>query len=80
MHSNPARGKVYLIQHPFIKFVSDLWFSLGTPVSTINRTDGHDIDEILLKVALNTIILTLNLSLEKITVTSHLYSIEDITD
>jgi hypothetical protein len=31
------------------------WFSPGTPVSTINKTYHHDINEILLKVALNTI-------------------------
>jgi len=31
------------------------WFSPGTPVSSINKTDRHDINEILLKVALNTI-------------------------
>jgi hypothetical protein len=31
------------------------WLSLGTPVSSINKTDRHDITEILLKVALNTI-------------------------
>ena len=31
------------------------WFSLGHPVSSINKTDRHDIAEILLKVALNTI-------------------------
>ena len=30
-------------------------FSLGTPVSSTNKTDRHDINEILLKVALNTI-------------------------
>jgi hypothetical protein len=29
---------------------SDLWFSLGTPVSSTNKTDWHDITEILLKV------------------------------
>jgi hypothetical protein len=29
--------------------------SLGTPVSSTNKTDRHDITEILLKVALNTI-------------------------
>jgi hypothetical protein len=28
------------------------WFSLGTPVSSTNKTDCHDITEILLKVAL----------------------------
>jgi hypothetical protein len=34
------------------------WFSLGTTVSSTNKTDHHDITEILLKVALNTITLT----------------------
>jgi hypothetical protein len=34
------------------------WFSPGTPVSSTNKTDGHDITEILLKVALKTITLT----------------------
>ena len=42
-----------------IKFVSDLrqvsGFSAGPPVSSTNKTDRHDIAEILLKVALNTI-------------------------
>ena len=31
------------------------WFSTGTPVSFTNKTDLHDIAEILLKMALNTI-------------------------
>jgi hypothetical protein len=31
------------------------WFSPSTPVSSTNTTDRHDIAEILLKVALNTI-------------------------
>jgi hypothetical protein len=31
------------------------WFSPGPPVSSINKTDCHDITEMLLKVALNTI-------------------------
>jgi hypothetical protein len=31
------------------------WLSLGTPVSSTNKTDLHDITEILLKVAFNTI-------------------------
>ena len=31
------------------------WFSLGTLVSSTNKTDCHDITEILLKVVLNTI-------------------------
>jgi hypothetical protein len=35
--------------------VTGWWFSPGTQVSTTNKTDQHDIDEILLKVALNTL-------------------------
>jgi hypothetical protein len=35
--------------------VTGRWFSSGTLVSSINKTDHHDITEILLKVALNTI-------------------------
>jgi hypothetical protein len=42
------------------------WFSLGTPVSSTNKTDRHDIIEILLKVPLNTITLTLNISMDDI--------------
>ena len=61
--SNLVHGEVYSIQHYVIKFVSDFaadrWFSAGTPVSSTNKTDCHDIDEILLKVALNTITLTI---------------------
>jgi hypothetical protein len=38
---------------------SERCFSLGIPVSSTNKTDHHDIAEILLKVALNTITLTL---------------------
>jgi hypothetical protein len=37
---------------------SGLWFSLGTLVSSTIKADGHNITEILLKVALNTINLT----------------------
>jgi hypothetical protein len=36
-------------------FATCRWFSPGTPVSSTNKTDRHDIIEILLKVALNTI-------------------------
>jgi len=32
-------------------YVTCLWFSLGTPVSSTNKTDHYDITEILLKVA-----------------------------
>jgi hypothetical protein len=50
-----------------IKFVIEIDLrqicgSLGTPVSSTNKTDCHDITEILLKVALNTITLPLTLS------------------
>jgi hypothetical protein len=46
------------LQHYVIKFVrlaTGLWFSPDTPVSSTNKTDCHNINEILLKVALNTI-------------------------
>jgi hypothetical protein len=45
-------GEVYLKQHYVIKFVSGF---PGTLVSSTNKTDLHDITEILLNVALNTI-------------------------
>jgi hypothetical protein len=32
--------------------ISGRWFSLGTPVSSTNKTNHHDITEILLKVLL----------------------------
>ena len=51
MSLNPAHGEVYSIQLYVIKFVSDL---IGTPVSSTNKTDRHDITEIFLKLALNT--------------------------
>ena len=38
------------------------WFSPGPPVSSTNKTDRHGITEILLKVALNTITLTLSIN------------------
>ena len=56
--SNPVHDEVYLIQHYVIKFVSDLR-QVGlfhcTPVFSTNKTDCHEITEILLKVLLNTI-------------------------
>jgi hypothetical protein len=36
-------------------FATCRWFSPGTPVSSTNNTDRHDITEIVLKVTLNTI-------------------------
>ena len=59
MTSNPAHYEVYSIQQYMINFVSDLrqigGFSPGTLVSPTNKTGSHDITEILLEVALNTI-------------------------
>jgi hypothetical protein len=58
---NPVHGEVYSIQHYVIKFVSDLWqVDDFSPVSSTNKTDRHDVTEILLKVLLNTITLPLN--------------------
>ena len=55
--SNPTPGKVYSIQNYVIKFVSDLR-QVGGFIRVrqyTNKTDCHDITEILLKVTLNTI-------------------------
>jgi hypothetical protein len=53
--SQSGRG----VQHYVIKFVSDLrqvgGFFPGTPISPTNKTGRHDITDILLNVALNTI-------------------------
>jgi hypothetical protein len=38
------------------RIATELWFSPGTPVSSTNKSNCYDITEILLKVALNTII------------------------
>ena len=76
MSSNPIHV-VYSIQHYVIVcqwlatqhyaivcqwLATGRWFSLGIPVSSTNKTDCHDITELLLKVALNTITITLLLS------------------
>ena len=62
MSSYPVHGEVYSIQHYVIKFVSDVrqggGFYSGTPVSSTDKT------EILLKVALNTISMKLNISID----------------
>jgi hypothetical protein len=44
--------------------MAGLWFSPGPPVSSTNKSERHNITEILLKVALNTIKQT-NKSIEK---------------
>ena len=49
---NNVHGEVYSIQHLCDKVcqrhATGLWFSPGTPVSSTNKTDCHDITEILL--------------------------------
>ena len=58
VNSNLDQGEVYVIQ-----CVSDFrqvgGFLPGPPISSTNETDRHDITEILLKWALNTITLAL---------------------
>ena len=47
---NTIHGEVYLMEHYVIKFVIDLqWFSPDAPFSSTNKTDRHNIAEILLK-------------------------------
>jgi hypothetical protein len=41
--------------------IASQWFPSGTLFSSTNKTDCHDITELLLKVALNTITLTITL-------------------
>ena len=52
MDSWGIKGQVPAFQK---KVPAGQWFSLGTPVSSTYRSDRHDITEILLIVALNTI-------------------------
>ena len=47
--------KLNIILNP--STTTDRWFSPGTPVSSTNKTDRHDIAEILLNVAFNSITL-----------------------
>jgi hypothetical protein len=53
LSSNPVHGEVYSIQH-YVTCDRSVFFS-GYLVSSTNKTDHHDITEILLKVSLNTI-------------------------
>ena len=58
MSSNPVHGGVLdttLCDKVRQLLATGQWFSPDTPVSSNNKTDRHDITEILLKVALNTI-------------------------
>jgi hypothetical protein len=53
--SNLDHGEEYNIMWFCQWLAAGRWFSAGPPVSSTNKTDRHDITEILLKVALNTI-------------------------
>ena len=62
VQSMPITTNVVSLNRDHGEFVSNLhkvWFSLDTPFSSTNKTDCHDIDEILLKVVLNIIALAL---------------------
>ena len=54
-----VNGEVYSIQHCVIKCGNCLrqgrWFPPRSPVSSTEKTDHHDMTEILMKVGLNTI-------------------------
>ena len=51
----PVHGEVYSIQHYLMKFVSNLQqvgvFFPGTPISSTNKINRHNITEIVCKVA-----------------------------
>jgi magnesium-transporting ATPase (P-type) len=64
--SSPVHGEVYSLQHYVIRFIdNDLQqvcgFLKDYPVSSANKSDHHHIAEILLKVVLNTITITISL-------------------
>ena len=60
LSSNPDNDEVYSIPHCVINLsLTCDRFGFLTQVSSTNETDRHDITEILLKVALSTITLTL---------------------
>ena len=54
--SNPAQARCRTLRDKVCQWhAAGRWCSPGTPVSSTNKTDRHDITEIFLKVALNTI-------------------------
>jgi hypothetical protein len=58
--SNPVQARCTTLSDTFYQwFAASRLFSTGTPVSSTKKTDCRDIAEILLKVALNIITLTL---------------------
>ena len=57
--SNPAQARCTLCDKVCQWLATGRWFSLGTPISSTNKTYRHDMAEILLKVVLNTITIIL---------------------
>jgi hypothetical protein len=58
-HRSDSTRYNYLRFHLTLNRLAVLWFLAGTPISFTNKTDLHDIDEIVLTVMLNTIAKTL---------------------
>jgi hypothetical protein len=50
-----ARCTRYNVDKVCQRLAAGRWFSPGIPISSTNKTDHHEITEVLLKVALNTI-------------------------
>jgi len=61
MNYNRVNLEYSIFVHVYLDYLFSLpglWLSADTLVSSTNKTDRHDITEILLKLALNTITLT----------------------
>ena len=56
-----TKSNIYASDKVYQLLAHDRWFSPGTPASSTTKTGRHDITEILLKVALNTIKQTNNI-------------------
>jgi cobalamin-dependent methionine synthase I len=54
MPSNVYCRSLASLSHPSESLAAGQWFSPGTMVSSTNKTDHHDITDILLKIVLNT--------------------------
>ena len=60
LNPTQARCTLYNVMWSGLSVTCDrFWFSPDTPISSTNKTDCHDITEILLKVTLNTITLAI---------------------